>query len=56
MKRNEESDYDACFVNPPIYKNGNSMHLMNSFFSANKKEKQPMKDLPFNQDDIAQRI
>jgi hypothetical protein len=51
-----ESDYNACFANPPIYKNGNSMHLLNSFFNANIKEKKPMRDLPANQDEIVQII
>ena len=51
--KNQESDYNACFINPPVYKNGNSMHLMNGFFNVNGKEKNPMGVIPSNQDEIA---
>ena len=47
-------DYNACFVNPPVYNNGNSMHLLNGFFNFNRKEKNPVGIVPSNQDEIAQ--
>jgi len=55
LLRDQESDYNACF-NPTIYKNGNSMHVLNHFFNSNLNEKKPMKELPSSQDEIAQLI
>lgn len=43
-----EADFAKAW-NKPIYKNGNSTHLMNSFFNNSSKEKNPMNSLPSNQ-------
>ena len=53
--KDSEADFAKAW-NDPIYKHGNSTHLMNAFYNYNSKEKHPCKELPPNQNDIAEII
>ena len=45
--KDAEADFAKAW-NDPIFKNGNSTHLLNAFFHVNSNEKNPMKALPNN--------